>query len=72
MRDLWRKAVPRRVGLGLGAAGALGAVGYGAGAAGNAVIRGVSALKDRMTQPALPKLDPHLFAKAMTLLNQKA
>jgi hypothetical protein len=47
--------------LGLGATGLLGAAGYGAGAVGNA-------LKASPAKPAPPKLDPHMFAKAMKLL----
>lgn len=47
--------------LGVGAAGLMGAAGYGAGAVGNA-------LKAPPAKPLPPKLDPHMFAKAMTLL----
>lgn len=47
--------------LGMGAAGLMGAAGYGAGAIGNA-------LKAPPAKPLPPKLDPHMFAKAMTLL----
>lgn len=50
--------------LGLGAAGLMGAAGYGAGAVGNA-------LKAPPAKPLPPKLDPHMFAKAMTLLKPR-
>jgi hypothetical protein len=47
--------------LGLGATGLMGAAGYGAGALGNA-------LKAPPAKPLPPKLDPHMFANAMKLL----
>jgi hypothetical protein len=47
--------------LGVGAAGLMGAAGYGAGAVGNA-------LKAPPAKPLAPQLDPQMFAKAMTLL----
>jgi hypothetical protein len=47
--------------LGLGATGLMGAAGYGAGALGNT-------LKAPPAKPLPPKLDPHMFANAMKLL----
>ena len=64
LKDLMRSAGRRSV-LGLGAAGLMGAAGYGLGAVGNA-------LKAAPAKPALPTLDPHMFAQAQKLLRPSA
>ena len=64
--DLFRKTMPRRVAAGIGAAGLLGSVGYGAGAIGNAFKTSPVPAK-----PKLPQLDPAMFSKAMKLLQPR-
>jgi hypothetical protein len=64
LKDLMRSANKRTV-LGLGAAGLMGAAGYGLGAVGNA-------LKASPAKPMPPQLDPHMFAQAQKLLRPTA
>jgi hypothetical protein len=60
LKDLMRSAGKRSI-MGLGAAGLIGAAGYGLGAVGNA-------LKASPAKPMPPSLDPHMFAQAQKLL----
>ena len=63
MKQLMQSA-GRRSFLGLGAAGLMGAAGYGLGAVGNA-------LKASPAKPMPPQLDPHMFAQAQKLLQPR-
>lgn len=64
LKNLTRMAGRRSI-LGLGAAGLMGAAGYGLGAVGNA-------LKAPTPKSTLPKLDPHMMAQAQKLLQPTA
>lgn len=63
MKQLMQSAGRRSL-LGLGAAGLMGAAGYGLGAVGNA-------LKASPAKPMPPQLDPHMFAQAQKLLQPR-
>jgi hypothetical protein len=63
MKQLMQSA-GRRSFLGLGAAGLMGAAGYGLGAVGNA-------LKASPAKPMPPQLDPHMFAQTQKLLQPR-
>jgi hypothetical protein len=60
LKDL-TKGFRGRVGAGVGAIGLMGAAGYGLTGLGQSLLRSPKL-------PPQPKLDPHMFAKAMTLL----